>query len=96
VQALRDLRVGDTAAEESSDDEWEEEAGLPPGWRVSRTGSRFLAPGGRVVGSRAQAIKLLSTMRGTEGQVEAMRAVQVHVQCTALHCKRTHQPVERH
>jgi hypothetical protein len=37
-------------------------------------GSSFLAPGGRVLGSRAQAIKLLTTMPGTEGQVEAMRA----------------------
>jgi hypothetical protein len=27
-----------------------------------------------VLGSRAQAIKLLIVMRGTEGQVEAMRA----------------------
>ena len=41
---------------------------------MSRTGSNFLAPGGRVLGSRVQAIKLLTTMRGTEGQVEAMHA----------------------
>ena len=41
--------------EDSSDDQWEE-AGLLPGWRVSWTGSSFLAPGGRVLGSRAQAI----------------------------------------
>ena len=73
-------QAGGKPASEIWTDGWVTDPSLPPEWKLSRgpEGTQFQAPGGRVLGSRAQAVKYLTTAGGSQEEVVRMVAGLAH------------------